>query len=167
MRSWRVWVVLVVAGVITSWHLYDIITQTEQWPFSYYQMYARVEKKRSVSVLSLYAVIKRDGKRHVLRVTDAPDIPQIPALTEGRLRVILMSAWNRPPGNDVAAANQVLADYIRLYETKRLSGEIAGPQILEARLYKVTWRLNKDGGRRTRPTSSELLTSVITRDVWK
>ena len=99
-------------------------------------MYARVEKKRSVSVLSLYAVIKRDGKRSVVRVTDAPDIPQIPALTEGRLRVILMSAWNRPPGNDVAAANQVLADYIRLYETKRLAGEIDGPQLLEARLAK-------------------------------
>lgn len=164
MKSWRIWLVLSFAGLLAAWHLYDIISQTEQWPFSYYPMYARVEKKRSLSVLSLYAVIKRDGKRHVVRVTDAPDIPQIPALTEGRLRVILMAAWNKPPGNNEQAARTVLADYIRLYDNLRRLGTIDGPEILEARLYKVTWKLRSDGKHSSRPTATELLASTTARE---
>jgi hypothetical protein len=167
MKTWRIWLVLGVAAVITFGHLYDIITKTEQWPFSYYPMYARAEKKRVQHVISLFAVIKRDGKRQVVRVTDAPDIPQIAALNEGRLRVILMSAWNRPPGNNEAAAKQVLADYIRLYESRRHTGEIDGPKILEARLYKLTWKLRADGSRTKKPTATELLASVPATEVFK
>jgi hypothetical protein len=165
MKSWRVWLVLCLAGAITAGHLYDVISQTEQWPFSYYPMYARAEKRQSLTVLSLYAVIKRDGHRRVVRVTDAPDLPQLPALNEGRLRVILMAAWNRPPGNNEAAARDVLGDYIRLYEAHRLAGLLDGPQILEARLYKLTWRLGPDGSRKSRPNRAQLLASVAARDV--
>ena len=167
MRAWRVWVVLAVAAAITFGHLYDIITMTEQWPFSHYPMYARAEKRKLISVLSLFAVIKRDGKRQVVRVTDAPDIPQLPALNEGRLRVILMTAWNRPEPQNVALANQVLADYIRLYETRRFAGEIDGPAILEARLYQMKWKLRPDGSRQRRPLETKLLTSVKRDDVFK
>src|SRR5262245_47885583 len=135
MRRWRVVLVIAVVFVLIFAHFWDIITQTEQWPFSYYPMYARLEKKQSVTVISLFAVIKRDGKRQVVRVTDAPDLPQIAALNEGRLRVILLSAWNSNDGNNTEAAKKVLGDYIRLYESRRMSGELDGPQMLEARLY--------------------------------
>ena len=167
MRAWRIWVVLAVAAAIVFGHLYDIVTMTEQWPFSHYPMYARAETRKQISVLSLFAVIKRDGKRQVVRLTDAPDIPQLPALNEGRLRVILMTAWNRPAPQNVELANQVLADYIRLYETRRFAGEIDGPRILEARLYRIRWRLRPDGSRVRRPLSTELLTSVAYDDVFK
>ena len=159
MKRWRIWLVLGVIVALLAGHLYDIITQTEQWPFSFYPMYARIEKRR-VRVLSLFATIKRDGKRHVLRITDAPEIPQIPALSEGRLRVILLSAWNGGGGNNVAAANTVLADYLRLYESRRIAGEIEGPQLLDVRLYRLTWRLRSNGRRVARPDQTELLTTV-------
>ena len=48
--------------------------------------------------------------------------------------MILLSAWNSGAGNNIDAANKVLADYIRLYESRRMAGELDGPQMLEARL---------------------------------
>ncbi len=165
MRRWRIWLVVGIILVLTFGHLWDIVTRTEQWPFSYYPMYARLEKKRSLTVISLFAVINRDGRRRVVRVTDAPDIPQLAALNEGRLRVILMSAWNSNGGNNVEAAKRTIADYIRMYEARRMSGEFDGPQMIEARLYKLTWAVRSDGSRAKRPSKSELLASVPLKEV--
>jgi hypothetical protein len=78
-----------------------------------------------------------------------------------------MTAWNRPEPQNTELAKQVLADYIRLYETRRFAGEIDGPRILEARLYRIRWKLRPDGSRVRRPLSTELLTSVAYDEVFK
>ena len=46
MKTWRIWLVIAVIFVLIFAHGWDIITQTEQWPFSYYPMYGWRESRR-------------------------------------------------------------------------------------------------------------------------
>jgi len=160
MRAWRIVLVLGVIAILLFGHTYDIVSQTEHWPFSYYPMYAKVEKRRQVTALSLFLTVERNGKRQTVRATEDRAIPRLPALNEARLRVILTAAWNSGAGNNTIALRKVLADYLKLYESKRVAGEIRGPELLDARVYRVTWRLRPDGSAEDRPSRSDLIVTV-------
>src|SRR5262245_34493266 len=120
MRSWRVWMVLLLAAILTFGHLYDIVVQREHWPFSYYQMYARVQKKQRLELLNLCLLVQEGRRQRLVRVTDQNYVPQ---LGETRLRNILMVAWgnpNRPNKHAVRDTAAILRDYLRIYEMRRL-----------------------------------------------
>jgi hypothetical protein len=158
MRRWRVWIVCFLIIFLLVGHAIDIASLREHWPFSYYPMYARVEKKRRVTLLSAYALMRAPGYRALVRLTDAK---YVPPLNEGRLRVILMAAYRRGERpEDIAAARQVLADYMRTYESRRIAGLHDGPPMREIWLYRLTWRLRPDGTARTKPSIEEPLLVV-------
>ena len=60
MRRWRVALVLLLAAFLVGGHLYDITTQREHWPFSFYPMYGRVQKKPRLQVLTLCVITALD-----------------------------------------------------------------------------------------------------------
>src|SRR5438874_8678592 len=112
MKRWRVWMVVALAGVLILGHAYDILVQREHWPFSYYQMYARVQKKHRLELLNICLIVQ-DGKREkTIRITDQNFVPQ---LSEARIRNILMVAWGRPDDPNRTAARDaanILRDYL-------------------------------------------------------
>jgi len=143
------------ALVLVAGHAYDIVVQREHWPFSYYQMYARVQKKRRLELLGLYAIVQ-DHKRSRQIAIDQTYIPQ---LGETRMRNILMASWGRvtsPNPTAVRDTARILRDYLKLYESRRLSGLHDGPPMLEAQLCKVSWVV-KEGAAGKKPKVEPLI----------
>ncbi len=163
MRPWRAWLAMAVVAVLLVGHAVDIIGQREHWPFSNYPMYARTERKPRQEILSLFGVMRAPGYHAMVRITDPR---YVPPLSEGRLRVILMSAYRRGTSErNIADAKRVMADYMRAYESRRAAGLHDGPRMTEIHLYRLTWRLRPDGTPRTRPSKSEPLLKLTWEEV--
>ncbi len=150
--------VLLLIAFLFIGHAIDILAMREDWPFSYYYMYARVEKKTRLDLLSLFGLVREPGKRALVRITDRK---YVPPLAEARLRVILMAAYRggETPEN-IANAKQVLADYLRLYEARRIAGLHDGPRMIEVHLFRLAWKLKPDGTPESRPSKSVPLLKV-------
>jgi hypothetical protein len=157
------WMVSVLILGLIAGHAIDVYGMREHWPFSHYPMYARVEKKQRQELLSLFAFMRAPGYRALVRITDPR---YVPPLNEGRLRVILMAAYRRgtDPKN-IADTKQVMADYLRTYEARRLAGLHAGPRIEYLALYRLTWKLRPDGTHRTKPWKSDELIRLTWNDL--
>src|SRR5687768_11661941 len=113
MSRWRIALVLTLAVILIAGHGYDIITQIEHWPFSYYPMYGRVQKKRLLRVPALYGVFDYGKRTKGERITSSRFVPQ---LSEARIRNILIAAWGRDGSARNAKRNTaaILHDYIKL-----------------------------------------------------
>lgn len=158
MKRWRVWMVLTLIAFLIVGHAVDVFAKREDWPFSYYPMYARVEKKKRLEMYSLFGLLRAPGYRALARITDPK---YVPPLGESRLRVILMGAYRRgdQPQN-TEDARQVMRDYLRLYESRRVAGLHDGPPMTEIYLYRLTWKLRPDGTPESHPWKSEPLLKV-------
>lgn len=163
MKKWRIAVVLAVITVLVAGHAIDIYLLREHWPFSYYHMYARVEKRRTVGVFSLFGLMREPGYRALERITSAR---YVPPLSEGRLRVILMAAYRRgeDPKN-IEDTKQVMADYMRLYESRRIAGLHDGPRMQEIHFYRLVWRLRGEQTYLSKPLVSEEILRMTWEDV--
>jgi hypothetical protein len=163
VKRWRVWLVFALVALLVVGHGIDIAGQREHWPFSHYPMYARAEKKKRQELLSLFGLMRAPGYRALVRITDPR---YVPPLNEGRLRVILMAAYRRgTTEKNLADARQVMADYMKLYESRRAAGLHDGPRMTEVHLYKLTWKLRPDGTHATRPWKSEPLLKLTWDEV--
>jgi len=163
MRRWRQWLVYGLIALLVGGHLNDMRRQAEHWPFSNYPMYARIEKRPRLELLSLFGMMRAPGYRALVRITDPR---YVPPLNEGRLRVILMAAFRRGADEkNFADARQVMADYLRTYESRRIAGLHDGPRITELSLYRLTWKLRPDGTHRTKPWKSEELIKLTWADL--
>ena len=163
MKAWRVWLVFALVALLVVGHAIDIYGMREHWPFSHYPMYARVEKKKRLELLGLFGLLRAPGYRGEVWLTDGR---YVPPLNEGRLRVILMAAYRRgtDPKN-IEDTRQVMEDYMRAYEARRVAGLHDGPRMLELTLYRMTWRLREDGTHATRPRTKEPLMKLTWRDL--
>lgn len=160
MKPWRIVLVFALIAFIAFGHLYDIVKAKEHWPFSYYPMYARVEKPGVQQLLALYGKLRYPDGRTIDWLTSSR---YVPPLNEGRLRVILMAAWR---GADrEKKAKQVMRDYMRVYESRRIAGLHNGPPMEEIYLYDVTWKLRPDGNRQSKPSKAKQLLKLSWQEV--
>ena len=143
MRRWRVWIVALLAIALIAGHAFDIITQTEHWPFSFYPMYGRMQKKKRLRVPALYGVVLKDNKWKGQRITSSEFVP---LLSEARIRNILIASWGRDGSGPKAKRDTaaILRDYLKLYESRRIAGLHNGPPMLEAQLCEITWVVKSD-----------------------
>ncbi|CAN5331520.1 hypothetical protein BH09PLA1_BH09PLA1_20530 [soil metagenome] len=137
MRRWRIGLVFALAIILIAGHVYDIVRQSEHWPFSYYPMYGRVQKKSRLRVLSLYGVMQHGKRAKGERITR----DFVPQLGEARLRNIFIASWGRDGSGPKAQRDTVaiLRDYLKLYESRRIAGLHDGPPMVEAQLVQITW----------------------------
>ncbi|MGH7178591.1 MAG: hypothetical protein ACREJC_14535, partial [Tepidisphaeraceae bacterium] len=157
MARWRVLLVGAVACGLVSIHAFDVVTQTEQWPFSYYFMYARTQKRAQLQVLALFGVFKDGKKTMIRRITEDKFVPP---LNERRLRNMLMAAWGKgQTTKNIRGTARLLRDYMKLYESRRLLGLHQGPEMIEARMYKLTWPLRYSVNNQ-KPQKQEFLLGV-------
>jgi hypothetical protein len=162
MRRWRVALVVLVAAFLVGGHLYDAWSQREHWPFSFYPMYGRVQRKPQLQMLSLFVITRdADGKKHRTRITSGDYVP----LSSSRLRNILMASWGRDgtaPGA-VRRTADILREYARIYELRRKLGLHNGSPLLEVQLCLMTWKVRSDALLQ-KPRSIESLLGVRARD---
>jgi hypothetical protein len=161
MKQWRVALVAGLAIVLVFGHAYDMLTLREHWPFSFYPMYGRSQKRPQLQVLSLYLVTPlTKTKTNKWRLLSGE---YVPPLSEPRMRNILMASWGRDGTAPKALKDtaRILADFLRMYESRRVMGLHTGPPIVEAQLCRVTWRV-KQGATSQKPRAIDPLIGVRT-----
>lgn len=150
--------VFAIAAILILGHGYDIAAQTEHWPFSFYPMYGRVQKKQRLTVLALYGVMQEGSRTRLERIVSGDFVPP---LSETRMRNILMTSW----GRDGSAKNakrdtaDILHDYLKRYEARRIQGLHDGPPMIEAQLCQVMYGIKPDAASQ-KPRSIDPLIGV-------
>jgi hypothetical protein len=152
MSRVRIGLVLSLAFVLVAGHANDIIKQREHWPFSFYPMYGRVQRRPVLKMPALYGLMQQGKRAKGQRITRS----YVPQLSEARIRNILLAAWGRdgsaPGAKQKVAA--ILRDYIRMYEDRRRKGFIKDengdpmPQMVEAQFVMITWSVKPNAPNR-------------------
>jgi hypothetical protein len=152
MSKPRLLLVYGLGAVIFGGALFDLIRDTEHWPFSAYPMFSDIPTN-TLSMLRLYGVVQRsplveiqlDSNLYLQpfdtsRVADALDH----ARQENRL-------------------DEAVTDCLTRYEALRRAGRHQGPPLVAMRLYQVTWTLDLSARNVDRPDRKEQLTEVEPR----
>src|SRR5689334_11010548 len=136
MNRWRCGLVNgLIAGVVGG-QLYDILTNSEHWPFSNYPMFGRPKRNGGVTTLRLHGVSKDSDQREL--PWSGPEY--IRPFDESRLRVGLTRLNQQP--NREALLEAALRDLLGRYEERRLSRQHAGPPLRGLRLYQLGWTID-------------------------
>jgi hypothetical protein len=148
----RLLLVYGLGSVIFGGALFDLVRDTEHWPFSAYPMFSEIPPK-TLSILRLYGVVQRsplveiqlDSNLYLQpfdtsRIADALDH----ARKENRL-------------------DEGVTDCLVRYEALRRAGRHDGPSLVAMRLYLVTWTPDPSARNIDRPDRKELLTEVAPR----
>lgn len=148
----RVAVISTVLGVLVGGSMFDILTDTEHWPFSPYGMYSEVAWEHSVNVLRLVGVTTIGSEVTLL------DPRYFRPFRRTRLQTAL-EQMNRA-ANRAQLLNEGLEDCLRRYERARREGSHDGPPLRALRLYRVVWKLDPWARNADRPDRKELLFEV-------
>jgi hypothetical protein len=122
---------------------YDVVTDSEQWPFSQYPMFSVAWRSPTFTWLRLIGVtadggeVALDANRYLLPF-DQSRLPKA-------LRLILAG----PDGP--AHVRQALADCLARYEELRRAGEHDGPPLVAMRLYELGWTIDATAANVDRP----------------
>ena len=157
MSPGRVRLALLILAIIVLGQSIDILAQREDWPFSNYPMFAKLIRKKETSLLRLYGRVT-DGKAvWVMPIVDDNLVMYVPPVNELRMKNILDFAWSHV---GVKATQDVLRDYMAMYEERRLlrtqGTPQPGPRMLEAICMRMTWKLDVHGGEAGPPKLEEL-----------
>ena len=149
-RTWLVYAVI--AGIIGG-SLFDIITDSEQWPFSQYTMYSGLHRNH-VRWLGL-AGTSREGEIHL-------QSGYCPPFDNTRLAIALRRIYGRPDGTD--ALGEALRYCAKQYEALRLAKIHNGPPLQAIRLYELEWEVDILARNKERPDSRKLISEVTLGD---
>jgi len=152
MRSWRLLAAYAVGALILGGSFFDLVNDTEHWPFSQYAMFSFLDTPTDgkFTLLRLYGVTQRQplsefplDKNEYLEPFDLSRGPA--ALDRARTEHRLTAA---------------LEDCLRRYDALRVSGIHHGPALQAMRLYRVTWTLDSQARNVNSPDHKELLGEV-------
>lgn len=155
-RRFAHWIIYGVIGV----HVVAMIAKIDQWPLSYFGMYAGIQPAR-VTWHVPYGITP-DG-REVRLQDDAHWEPMGPS----RLSLCLRRLTQRTggPGNSRGQANahvnRAVGALLAIYEANRKSGMHDGPPLAGLRLYEVTWRLDPRLANLDAPDRRELVSEYV------
>jgi hypothetical protein len=141
-----------VIAIIVGCSLFDLITDTEHWPFSQYPMYSHTETSHSLTRIRLFGVT-RDGIEIPLY-----DIRYLQPFDNSRLQAALERAAKK---NQLSEAAR---DCLIRYEALRRVGRHNGPQLQSVRVYRVHWVLDPWARNIDHPDRKNLLVEVAQSD---
>jgi hypothetical protein len=119
--------------VVVLGHAVDIVIRHENWPFSYYPMFARLNERRECTLLAVVGIAAPDGKEVLLMDPGYSD--PLPPL---HLRVALDMA-NRLSSGRQQALVALSREYLQRYQANRARGLHHGPDLLGLRVYQLDW----------------------------
>jgi len=152
MSKPRLLVVYALGAVIFGGALFDLVRDTENWPFSPYPMFSEIPPK-TLSMLRLYGVVQRSPLVEIqldnnlyLQPFDTSRVAD--ALNHARQE-------NR--------LDEGVIDCLTRYEALRRAGRHHGPPLVAMRIYLVTWTPTPSASNIDRPDRKELWTEVAPR----
>ena len=148
MNPWRVRLVYAVVGVVVLGHLHEIVRQQEHWPFTNYDMWARVTRDWHVRQVMPFGVTDEPAPREV-DLRDPKFFAPMPALYQ---RLNFQRAATRTNVRDV-----MLADYLRRYDQLRRARKHDGPALKALRLYEWYWTMDVNATNAASPDRKTLL----------
>lgn len=148
----RVRIIYLVGSVLVVGSLYDIATDTEQWPLSQYSMYRTVRWRDQVTKWHLFGV--HEGGEIPLTAQ-----PYFRPFTRSLLLTTLRQRWSKP--NRTELLDEALLNFLALYQASRRDGFHDGPPLTGLRLYQLTWTLDHAVHKKAaRPDEKELAHEV-------
>jgi hypothetical protein len=131
---------------------FDMLRDTEHWPWSNFPMYSQIEEKGSTfEDCRLYGVPKSDPNAEFSLATDSR---YTQPFDPSRLAEALSLLADDPQ------LHQGLQDCLRRYENLRRSGAHDGPELSTLRLYRVGFVLKPDANNSETPEEKILLDEV-------
>jgi hypothetical protein len=157
MSKRRLWVVNTAILCCIGGSLYDIVRDTDHWPFSNYPMYSEVQRSRTLTVMRVFGVTDESPEREV-PLTD-PDALQ--PFDQSRLAAALetMAAQKKPERDRLLYG--ALSDSLRRYEIVRQAGRHGEPRLKGLKAYRLFWELDPLARNLDRPDRSTLIAAVI------
>jgi hypothetical protein len=130
MAKHRLFLVYALGAVIVGGSLFDLIRDSEHWPFSQYPMYSETLTSRSFTWFRLLGVMQ-GGTEIQLH-----DNRYLQPFDNSRLEDALQHAFDKHQLKEA-----VLDCFVR-YEALRRAGRHNGPQLQAMRLYRLYWVLD-------------------------
>jgi len=152
MAKRRLLLVYAVNAVIVGGSLFDLIADTEHWPFSQYPMYSLVEKSRSLTRFRVFGVTQEGIEMPLY------DLRYLQPFDNSRLSAALERAANRHQLSEAAR------DCLVRYEALRRAGRHNGPPLQAVRVYRVYWVLDPWARNIEHPDRKNLLVEVQKSD---
>jgi hypothetical protein len=148
MKPWRMWLVYGVVGVIVLGHVYEIVRQQEHWPFTNYEMWAKVTRDWHVSEIVPVGVSDEPEPREV----DLRNPAYFAPMPLHYQRLNFRRAASREKLRD-----RMIEDYLRRYEFLRSHGKHNGPPLKGLRLYEWYWLMDRSASNAQAPDRRTLL----------
>jgi hypothetical protein len=158
VKTVRVGMVHLIIGLITAGSLFDIVTDSEHWPFSQYPMYASIpqdNREHTLSLARLFGVLKGDVSREIPLVKYEYIYP----FDQNRLQGALVTRGGPEDRDQVLTT--ALRDCLIRYEALRQAGRHDGPALQGVRLYRLFWRLDQAPWNVDEPDRRQLILEVI------
>jgi hypothetical protein len=154
MTRLRTLLVYSLFAMITGGTLYDLLRDTEHWPFSPYPMYSWVVKSHAFIILRLYGVTESEPQ------TEFPltDNRFLQPFDNSRLPNALDDIVGNPKRRYML--DEAVRDCLLRYETLRRAGSHSGPSLRAIRLYRVYWVLDSRARNVDRPDRKDLIVEI-------
>ena len=154
MTRQRTLLVYSLFAMITGGSLFDLLKDTEHWPFSHYAMYSGVEKSHTLSILRLYGVTEGEPETEIplsdnrfLQPFDNSRLPEAldDIVSDPRRRYLL---------------DETVRDCLLRYEALRRAGSHSGPRLQAIRLYRVFWALDSQASNVDQPDRKDFIVEI-------
>jgi len=154
MSRQRIWLVFSLAAVITSGSLFDLLKDTEHWPFSPYSMYSSVVESHTLTTLRLYGVTEGESPAEV----PLSDNRYLQPFDNSRFPSAIDDIIRDPKRRYLL--DDAVRDCLLRYEALRRAGRHTGPQLQAIRLYRVFWALDSQARNVDRPDRKDFIVEV-------
>lgn len=158
MTRRRLLLVNAVLVVLIGGHLYDIAVDKEHWPFSQYQLFARLQDEEALKMMQLFGVPRESDKEFYLGEVSGRFSSKSARLMES-LRYIGLSKRYEPEEREKILEDK-LREQMALYEEMRLSGQHQGPPLQNMKLYYAQWYIESQPQFNDPPDDKRLIAEV-------
>jgi hypothetical protein len=122
-------------------HFYDIVLDTEHWPFSQYPMFRTAQIERSLTRMELYGVT-RESPHQEFPLRQVSGDFSFGEVRENAIFRRISRSKEFMPEERQQMLNDSLLDALVKYEDGRVAGEHDGPALQGIKLYEATWQLD-------------------------
>jgi hypothetical protein len=157
----RILMIDILMGVILAGSLFNIIMDTEHWPFSNYPMYSVEAKSRSLTTFRLYGVTEKQSLREFPLIQFQYTQP----FDNSRLSTAFASIYFYQYPGRARDLHDAVQNCFQRYEARRQAGRHNGPPLQAMRLYQVDWVLDPWARNVDRPDSKQLVVEVTRAEI--
>jgi hypothetical protein len=154
MAKQRIWLFCLLAAIITGGSLFDLLRDSEHWPFSPYSMYSSLVTSPTLTTLRMYGVTEGESQ------TEFPlsDNRYLQPFDNSRFPSAIDDIIRDPKRRYLL--DDAVRDCLLRYEALRRAGLHNGPPLQAIRLYRVFWALDSRARNVDQPDRKDFIVEV-------